>query len=145
MFARILAILFTWLGIESLLATFCLQYGLVLILIPQSRYDSVLVADLAWQGYGALLGIPFLLKAVFTGFGVIVNLRGHSYSWLLRFIGAFFGTIIWFWMTLKYFSSTATLSFATIISFDCMILSICIMAMAWHDFPEPRSATDARI
>lgn len=143
MIARILAVLFTWMGIELLLAIYCLQYGLMLLLIPGSRYDSVLTVDLAWQGYGASLGLPFLLKAAFTGSGVIANLRGCYFSWLFRFVGAFIGAMIWIAMSLKYLSSTAEFSFGMVVSIDCFVISILIMAMAWHDFPEPKGLEDS--
>lgn len=142
---RILTVLFTWLGIEVLLAIYCLQYGLMLLLIGEARFDSVLTVDLAWKGYGPWLGLPFLVKAVFTGSGVITNLSGWHYSWALRFIGAFVGSAIWLAMLLKYLSSTAALSFGMVVAADCLVLSALIMAMSYHDFPEPRSATDAGV
>lgn len=145
MATKILGVLFTWLGIESLLAIYCLQYGIILISFPSSRFDSVLTFDLAWKGYGWWLGVPFLVKTAFTGCGVIMNLRGLHYSWVLRFVGASVGSTIWTSMLLKYISSGIVLTFGAVVAFDALILSFLIMAMAWHDFPEPRSTIDAGV
>lgn len=130
-----------WLGhgraIECYLACVAGLYGLLLIAVPGAGLDSSATADLAWHGYGWLVGMPLLAKAIATGSGLIFNIRGLRCSRYLRMTGAFIGSMIWIWFTLKFATNR---TFATVGFPFCVfasLFSIRIMAMAAANMPRP--------
>src|SRR3954467_13502907 len=95
-----------WLGhgrrLEAALALICGIYGMGLFLFPSLALDSKATFDLYWAGYGRTIGLPFLLKAFFTGLGVIANINAWRCSRFLRVCGALIGSFIWWAMIWKF-------------------------------------------
>jgi hypothetical protein len=122
---------------EASLALVCVLYGGLLIVHPESAWDSQATMDLAWQGYARLIAVPFLVKAVFTGLGLIGNIKGWPSSHFLRLVGALFGSFIWVWLITKFIWSGAPFTFGSICAIVFLILSIRIIGMALAGLPHP--------
>lgn len=130
-----------WLGhgrmVELVLSFICLIYGLVLIFDTSASFDSQATRDLAWLGYGNLVGIPFLIKASFSGYGLIANINAWKFSRFSRIIGAFVGSYIWIWILTKFISIGVPFTFGSICAFTFFLCSGRIIGMALANLPVP--------
>jgi len=130
-----------WLGhgrkLEATLAGICLTTGLVILWDPGNLTDSKATVDLFWLGYGRVIALPFLLKAVFTGLGVVTNILGFWFSWFLRWAGAGLGSGLWIYLIFKYTLYGSPFAFGSICAGWFLFSSIGIMAHAWADLPRP--------
>lgn len=132
-----------WLGhgrmLEAALSLICLIYGASLLLIASAAFDSQATRDIAWAGNGHLLAIPFLIKAIFTGYGLLANINGWWYSQGARFCGALVGSFLWAGIFTKFVLVGATFSFGSVCCIVFFVGSIRIMGMAAADLPKPGS------
>lgn len=130
-----------WLGhgrrLEAALALICLIYGMGLFLFPSLALDSNAIVDLYWSGYGRIIGLPFLLKAILTGLGVIANIKAWPYSQHLRVCGALVGSFIWWGLIWKFVEYGSPFSFGSVCALVFLISSIGIVAMASANLPVP--------
>lgn len=130
-----------WLGhgrrLEAALALICGIYGVALMFYPVVALDSKATFDLYWQGYGRVIAVPFLLKAIFTGWGLIANIRGRPYSQFLRCVGALIGSFIWSAMIWKFAAFGSPFSFGSICAAIFLLSSIGIVGMASANLPKP--------
>lgn len=115
--------------VEAYLATVALLYG-VILLFPDAADTSQATRGAFFNELGSLLGMPFLLKAYFSGYGVIGVIRGWPFSHGHRFTGALIGTALWGWYSAKFALigafGTVGFPFATVAVFVCfrvMVLS----------------------
>lgn len=130
-----------WLGhgrrLEASLAGICATTGLVLLWDPSWAMDTKATVDLFWTGYGRAIAFPFLLKAALTGSGVVANILGYSFSWLLRWLGGLAGSGLWAFMIFKYSLYGSPLAFGSICAGWFLFSSVGVMAHAWADLPKP--------
>jgi hypothetical protein len=105
--------------------------------VPDAAFDSKATVDIAWLGYGHLLGIPLLVKSILTGSGLILNIRGYKASRKLRFFGALLGTFIWTFLTVKFLGIGATASVGFPFCVPAWLFSVRIMGLALADLPRP--------
>lgn len=129
-----------WLGhgraTECYLAVVAALYGLQLLVIPDAAYASRATVDIA-PDYGHLLGVPFLVMAALSGVGLTLNIAGRPYSRILRFAGAFLGTMIWIWLTAKFVMIDVVATVGLPFCLASIAFSIRIMAMAMAGLPAP--------
>ncbi len=129
-----------WLGhgraTEFMLSLIALLYGIIL-LFSGAAGESVATWDLALWGYGHWIAVPFIVKAVLSGSGLVGNLRGWPFSATLRFSGAFLGSVLWAWYLVKLllFGAIGSLGFSFCVI--AAIMSIRIMAMSRANLPLP--------
>jgi hypothetical protein len=121
---------------EALLAATTLIIAALLILDPKSAYDSNATADLAWYyGYERWLFVPFLLKGVLSGSGVLLNIYGFRVSRVLRFCGAVTGVLIWTFLAAKLgLTGSMLFAFPLFLTFG-VYASVGIMMMAVLNLP----------
>lgn len=140
---RFIAILFgaPWLGhgrrLEAALTLICGIYGLGLFIFPPLALDSKATVDLYWAGYGRIIAVPFLLKAILTGWGLLANINAWSYSRSLRCCGALVGAFIWWAMIWKFTKYGAPFSFGSVCAVVFLLSSIGIFSMALANRPIP--------
>lgn len=123
--------------IESFLVLFAGTYGIALLFVPDAAFSSSATRDLAWMGYGQFVAIPFILKSIFSGYGLIANIFAWSYSRLFRIIGATFGLWIWSTMVLKFIFVGTPFTVGTFAAGWSFYYSIRIIALALVDLPRP--------
>lgn len=130
-----------WLGhgrrLEFVLAFICLSYGCALIVAPSFALDSKATVDLYWLGFGRTIGLPFLLKGVLTGWGLLSNIKDWPYSRQFRYCGALVGSFIWTSMVWKYTIYGSPLAFGSVCAGAFLISSIGIIGMASANLPRP--------
>jgi hypothetical protein len=130
-----------WLGhgraVECMLAVVAGYYGILLLMVPGAAFDSVATADIAWHGYGRIVAIPLLMKAALTGGGLILNIRGKRFSRQMRMSGAFIGSVIWIWLSLKYANLGTVATVGFVFCNVAAVFSIRIMGMAAAGMPRP--------
>ncbi len=124
---------------ECFLASVCAIYAVILLFAPNATLESQVTKDITlfWWGYGRLLAIPFALKAVLTGGGLIANINGYAFSKHMRVSGACVGTMIWVWYATKFvlIGDIAFIGFPfVVVSF---LMSIRIIGMSLADLPRP--------
>lgn len=127
------------------LTILCLGYGLYLTFIPEAAYASQILSEIAWLGYGPLIGLPFFLKAIFTGWGVTANIYGLPYSRFFRCFGACIGSSIWGWTILQDYDADKIVSF---ISFVCAIFilsSLWVFTMSLANLPRPGTTSKVEL
>lgn len=131
----------SWLGhgrkSEASLITVCFMYGMVLFLVPGAAFDSQATRDIAWQGYGHFIAIPFLTMATVSGYGLIANINVWCYSQAFRFCGALLGAGIWLWLMWKFTTVGSPFTFGSICALVFLVDSIRIAAMALANLPKP--------
>lgn len=129
-----------WLGhgraTECSLAMTAMLYGVLFLTVPGTPFDSKATWEIAWLGYGNWLAYPFLAKAILTGSGLVMNIRGiRGASWL-RFAGAWLGFLIWTWL-----ASQFALNHSMVTGFPFCIVaalfSLRIMALSLAGLPIP--------
>lgn len=139
LFARMLGA--PWLGhgrmFEFVVGTICASYGLVLLFHPDALWDSQATRDLAWYAYGRVIAVPFLLKAIFTGYGLAANIFGWPLSRLSRSVGAVVGCFIWGWMETKFALAGVPLTFGSICAVVFFLGSLRVIGMASMGLPTP--------
>lgn len=132
-----------WLGhgrmTEATLAAIAMIYGVLLFAVPSVPWESQATRDIAWHGYGHLIAVPFLLKALLTGLGLFTNIVGLQHSRFLRLCGASLGSGIWTWVLSKFALNGVPFTFGSVCAFIFLILSVRIIGMAAADLPKPGS------
>lgn len=130
-----------WLGhgraVECYLAIVAGLYGLLLLLVPGAAFDSKATVDIAWLGYGHYLSLPLLAKAILTGSGLVLNIKGKQISRKLRFFGALIGTAIWTFLAVKFLAIGAAASVGFPFCAMALLFSIRIMGLALAGLPRP--------
>lgn len=130
-----------WLGhgmrLEATLALLCGVFSLALVIYPESAFDAKATLGFARDGHVHELAIPFLMKALLTGSGVIANINGHAYSRYLRLCGALIGSFIWAAITYQYATVGIPLSFGSVCAGVFLFSSIGIIGMAFANLPRP--------
>jgi hypothetical protein len=132
-----------WLGfgrtLEFFLVCITVSYGLALLLVPGAALKSLATYELAYLGYSGYIAIPFLMKAVFTGYGLIANIFDLRFCRTTRFIGALVGSFIWSSYIIQFFLVDSFFTLGSWFCFYAFFASIRIMVMALADLPPPRS------
>lgn len=130
-----------WLGhgrrLEFLITVICLFFGTSLLIDPSLALDSNAVFDLYWLGYGRIVGIPFLLTGILTGWGLLANIRAWRCSVRLRYCGALSGSFVWTAIVWKYSIYGSPLAFGSVCAGAFLISSIGIIGMASANLPRP--------
>lgn len=125
-------------ALETFLAFVCFVYACILAFIPDAPYQSSATADLAWY-YGRGLALPFLIIAIFAGWGVYSNKKGLPYSRQCRIIGALIGTFTWTFFLVKFGATDSIGALGTALCIGGIVASLRIMGMAMADLPQPGS------
>lgn len=124
-------------ALESYLTAFAGSYGIALLFVPEAAFSSQATRDLAWQGYGQLVAIPFILKAIFSGYGLLANIYDWRMSRQARVTGACFGLWIWSSMLGKFILIGTPYTVGSFAAGWCFYYSIRIIALALSDLPKP--------
>lgn len=122
---------------EASLIRVCFLYGMILLLVPGAAFDSQATRDIAWAGYGHFMSIPFLMMAMISGYGLIANINGWSYSHVFRFCGALLGSFIWLWLMWKFTAVGSPLTFGSVCALVFLIDSLWVAVMALSGLPKP--------
>lgn len=91
---------------------------------------------------GSYLSIPFFLKAIFSGCGVVGVIRAWRYAHAFRFAGAVFGMALWGWYAAK-FAVIGALG-AVGFPFTAVAVLVCFRVMILAVLGIPRIGTPAR-
>lgn len=126
---------------ETYLAAVALLYGLIL-LIPGEVASSKATSGSVTELVGAYLAIPFLLKAYFSGYGVIGVIRAWPFTHTHRFIGGLLGITLWSWYSVKFILIGAL--GATGFPFVTVAVFVCFRVMVLAALRIPPIATPAR-
>jgi hypothetical protein len=135
-------ILLPWFGhgrmMECYLTIVCGTIACIIIIAPEQTLYTNALFDIGWTLNAWYIAIPFALKAVLSGGGLICNVNNFPYSQPLRFSGGLVGFAIWFWLSTKFILLDALL-LAWPFCVAAAYSSIRIMAFALVDLP--RSGT----
>lgn len=122
---------------ESYLTLFAGTYGLALVFVPDAAFSSSATRDLAWMGYGQYTAIPFLLKAIFSGYGLLANIFDWPCSRQFRILGAMIGLWVWSCLVLKFIWVGTPFTVGCFASGWAFYFSIRIIALAYANLPRP--------
>jgi hypothetical protein len=109
---------------EMYLIAVCILYGMIILVAPAAQFSGVVILD-DWTKYGRFLCIPLFVKSVLGIAGLALD------NWLLRFLGAFVGSVIWFWLTAKYINAGEITPTGFPFTFVAIYISIYIMISAF--------------
>lgn len=127
-------------AVESYLVLFAGSYGIALLFVPEAAFSSQATRDLAWMGYGPWVAIPFLLKSIVSGYGVLANIYAWRRSREFRIIGALIGMWIWSTMVYKFILVGSPYTIGSFAAGWAFFFSIRIVALAIANRPLPGSA-----
>jgi hypothetical protein len=135
-------ILLPWFGhgrmMECYLTIVCLAVTCIILIAPEQTLHTDALFDIGWSFNARYIAIPFALKTVLSGAGLICNVNNLRGSQALRFAGGLVGFIIWFWLSTKFILLNSFL-LAWPFCVAAAYSSIRIMAFALVDLP--RSGT----
>lgn len=124
-------------ALESFLAFVCFVYAMIILFVPDAPLQSQATVDLAWEGYGKYIAIPFLLKAILTGWGVYTNKQGLPISRFCRIAGATVGTFLWTFLLFKFIAFDAIGALGTALCIGGIVASLRIVGLAMANLPPP--------
>jgi hypothetical protein len=132
-----------WLGfgrtLEFFLVCITTSYGLAILFVPGAALKSPATYELAYLGYSGFIAIPFLMKAVFTGYGLLANIFNLKLCRTSRFIGASVGSFIWSSYIVQFILVDSFFTLGSWFCFFAFFASLRIMIMALANLPPPSS------
>lgn len=114
-------------------------YAALLLAVPGQMFDNKALFDLAWDGWGRWLAVPFLIKAILTGAGIVMTIMKKPYARFFRFSGSMVGSIIWYWFIAKYLFVGEILALGFPFSIVGAAFSLRILAISWANLPRQES------
>jgi hypothetical protein len=99
-------------------------------------YRVPALADFSWIYPSVTIATPFILIGCLQITGLLLNVRGVEWSWLLRFVGAGFAMFVWLALIIK----TLYLGEPSLIvplAVTCLPASAFLMYKAWNRLPVP--------
>ncbi len=94
------------------------------------------LADFSWLYSSVIIASPFALIGLLQLSGTILNIRGATWSWILRFFGAIFALFVWSALIIKtmYLGEPSLLAPMAI---SCLPASSFLIYKAWNRLPIP--------
>lgn len=123
------------LGTDVFLFLATTLYAIIILIVPNEMLANGALWDLAWNGWGRWLAVPFIIKSILTGTGVVTTIAKKSCGRYFRFNGGLVGITIWYWFIVKYIFVGEILALGFSFSIVAALFSLRILAISWANLP----------
>jgi hypothetical protein len=125
--------------LECYLITLKMIVGINVVTVPVHSSTDAPAAlwDLFWYVPQPIIAMPFFCIGVIQLIGIALNYRGVESSWIIRYVGAMFGVMMWLWLIYKSIAIGELHTWLFSLAITTVFFSGIIAWKAWNRLPIP--------